>query len=179
MFFQNIQDIYISCYKKSFLFAKSYVHDEMVAEDIVSDSIIKLWQLMKEKDIETPERFLVSIIRNKALDYLRHKAVVTSVKHDIEQQYQRELDLRVSSLEACNPDDIFSSEIVTIINNTIGKLPEQTRIIFKLSRFDNLSQKEIAEKTGLSVKSIEYHISKSLKLFRIELADYLPFFLFF
>lgn len=96
---------------------------------------------MKDRNIETPEMLLVTIIRNKALDYLRHKAICISAKQNIEQKYQRELNLRISSLEACNPDDIFSSEIVNIINDTIAKLPEQTRTIFKLSRFENLSQK--------------------------------------
>lgn len=98
---RSIQDIYLHCYNKSLLFAKSYVHDEMLAEDIVSDSIIKLWQLMKNKVVEKPEALLMTIIRNKALDYLKHQTICISAKQNIEDQHQRELNLRISSLKAC------------------------------------------------------------------------------
>lgn len=175
---KNIQDIYASCYNKSLLFAKSYVHDEMVSEDIVSDSIIKLWQLMKSEVVEKPEALLMTIIRNKALDYLKHQSISISVKQNIEDQHQRELNLRILSLKACDPNDIFSSEIMEIIDSAMLQLPKQTQAIFNFSRFDNLSQKEIAEKTGLSTKSVEYHINKSLKLLRVKLADYLSILLF-
>lgn len=45
-----------------------------------------------------------------------------------------------------------------------------------LSRFENRSNKEIAETVGLSVKSVEYHIGKALKVLRVSLKDYLPLF---
>ena len=86
------------------------------------------------------------------------------------------LDYRIASLEACNPEEIFSSEITEILRKTLASLPEQTRRIFILSRFEQKSVKEISELMHLAPKSVEYHITKSLKALRVALKDYLPIF---
>ena len=117
----TFSDIYAFYYKKSFFFAKSYVHDDLAAE----------------------------------------------------------LSTRISTLEACNPDEIFSEEVESIVRETLDLLPEQTRRIFLLSRFENKSNKEIAEEMKISIKGVEYHISKALKVLRVSLKDYLPLFYFY
>ncbi|MPN35427.1 hypothetical protein SDC9_182925 [bioreactor metagenome] len=61
---------------------------------------------------------------------------------------------------------------------TLAELSPQTRKIFVLSRYENYSNKEIAAELNISVKSIEYHITKALNLFRKNLKDYLPLFYF-
>lgn len=90
-----------------------------------------------------------------------------------------ELSTRISTLEACNPDEIFSEEVESIVRETLDLLPEQTRRIFLLSRFENKSNKEIAEEMKISIKGVEYHISKALKVLRVSLKDYLPLFYFY
>ena len=69
----------------------------------------------------------------------------------------------MSALEACNPDEIFSEEVEKIISATLSTLSEQTRRAFILSRFENKSNKEIAEEMEISIKGVEYHISKSIE----------------
>ncbi len=64
------------------------------------------------------------------------------------------------------------------IKDAIEKLPEQCKIIFKLSRFEELKYQEIATKMGLSIKTIENQIGKALKIMRVELADFLPVIIF-
>lgn len=90
----------------------------------------------------------------------------------------QELSIRISTLESCDPNEIFSNEVENIIQNTLKSLSKQTCQAFLLSRFENKSNKEIAEQMGISVKGVEYHISKSLKALRISLKDYLPLFYF-
>ena len=92
---------------------------------------------------------------------------------------QRELDMRISTLEACNPEDIFSTEVQQIVTATLALLPEQTRRVFEMSRFENKTNKEIAEELQLTVKGVEYHITKALKALRENLKDYLPLFYFY
>lgn len=92
---------------------------------------------------------------------------------------QRELDIRISTLEACNPEDIFSTEVQQIITDTLALLPEQTRRVFEMSRFENKTNREIAEELQITVKGVEYHITKALKPLRVSLKDYLPLFYFF
>lgn len=174
----DFQELYDNWYKRSFAFAKSYVQDEMVAEDLVSEALIRLWKMMSEKEIEYPQALLLTLLKNKALDYLRRETMRQTIEENLADAYQRELSIRISTLEACNPEDVFSNEINEIIRQTLESLPEQTRRIFEMSRFDSLSVREIALKEGVTPKAVEYHITKSLKALRISLKDYLPLLLF-
>lgn len=140
----NFNIIYERNYQRSFMFAKSYVHDDMIAEDIVSDSLVKYWRLISTQKGEATEALLLSILRNKALDYLRHKAVHDAAIENLEEIKKRELSIRISTLEACDPEEIFREEIRTILQRTLQSLPEQTRRIFEMSRFENKTVKEIA-----------------------------------
>jgi RNA polymerase sigma-70 factor (ECF subfamily) len=88
------------------------------------------------------------------------------------------LDIRISTLEACNPDNIFSEEIRAILAKTLQELPPQTRKVFMMSRYEQMSGKEIAEALNITVKGVDYHIAKALKALRISLKDYLPLFYF-
>ena len=175
----SFNEIYTSYYKKSFFFAKSYVHDDLAAEDIASESLIKLWEKLKTEQIDYIEPLLLTILKNKALDYLKHEEVKRTAFESMADWHQQELSIRISTLESCDPNEIFSDEVESIIRETLKLLPEQTRRIFLLSRFENKSNKEIAEQMGISIKGVEYHISKALKALRITLKDYLPLFYFF
>ena len=174
----DFNSIYERNYRRSFLFKKSYVHDDMAAEDIVAESLVKYWRLSLSQEAETSETLLLTILKNKALDYLRHKVIHESAIENIMELNDRELNIRISTLEACDPVEIFSHEIQTIIHNTLQSLPEQTRRIFEMSRFENKTVKEIAEETNITAKGVEYHITKALKVLRINLKDYLPLFYF-
>lgn len=177
----SFNDIYTSYYKKSFFFAKSYVHDDWAAEDIASESLIKLWQRMQSGSMEEKEilPLLLTILKNKSLDYLKHEEVKRAAFENMMDWQSQELSIRVSALEACNPEEIFSEEVEGIIKRTLQALPGQTRRAFVLSRLENKSNKEIAAEMGISVKGVEYHISKALKALRVTLKDYLPLFYFF
>ena len=175
----SFNEIYTSYYKKSFFFAKSYVHDDLAAEDIASDSLIKLWEKLKTEKIDYIEPLLLTILKNKALDYLKHEEVKRTAFESMTDWHHFELSTRISTLEACNPDEIFSEEVESIVRETLDLLPEQTRRIFLLSRFENKSNKEIAEEMKISIKGVEYHISKALKVLRVSLKDYLPLFYFY
>lgn len=175
----TFEAIYKQFYRKAFYFTKSYVHDEMIAEDIASEALIKLWEYVRREEVKHPEVFLLTLLKNKSLDYLKHEAIKANAFHEIKNTHYEELTIRINMLEACNPEEIFTIEIQQILRNTLTGFPEQTRTIFEMSRFENKSNKEIAEEFGVTVKSIEYHISKVLKTLRINLKDYLPLFYFF
>jgi RNA polymerase sigma-70 factor (ECF subfamily) len=161
------------------LFAKSYVHDDWVAEDIASESLIKLWETAKLKDIEHPMALLFFILKNKSLDHLKHEAIKQEALSTLSADGQRELNIRFSTLEACNPNQMFSTEIQEIIESTLNALPEQTRKVFMMSRFDNLSRQEIADTLNITKKGVEYHVAKALKSLQTDLKDYLLLFSFF
>ena len=170
----SFNSVYTTYYRKSFLFVKSYVHDELVAEDIVSESLIKLWERMRLQPVEHVSSFLFTILKNGALDHLKHENLERKAFHSLHELLKRELEFRISILESCDPAEIFSSEIQQIINSTLSSMPERSRRIFMLSRFEHKSNKEIAELFNISVKGVDYHISNTTKTLRIALKEYLP-----
>ena len=135
----TFDNIYSEYYQRCFLFAKSYLHDEMLSKDIASEAMMEA-----RENILNDELY--------------------------------ELDFRISSLDACNPTDIFSEEINRIVNRTLDTLPLQTRNVFRMSRYENKSIKEIADTLNISVKGVDYHIGKALKALRVNLKDYLYLF---
>jgi RNA polymerase sigma-70 factor (ECF subfamily) len=160
-------------------FAYSYIRNRADAEDLLMESMIVLWQ--GRDKWEEPIKLhglLLTILKNKALNHLAHEQVRLRAKENINMHEQRELELRLSSLQACDPEVIFSTEIRQIVNRAIEHLPEQSRRIFILSRYRNIPNKKIAEQLNISVKSVEFHITKALKKLRLELKDYLFYLLF-
>lgn len=176
----NFKNIYNKHYKKTYHFARLYVHNDQVAEDIATESMIKLWRTMKEETVESPLALLLTILKHNSLDYLRKQIKVEEAFETMAEWQQRELSIRISTLEGCNPDHIFSEEIQKILTRTLEELPPQTRKVFMMSRFEQKSGKEIAKELGITVKGVDYHIAKALKALRVSLKDYLPliYFLF-
>ncbi len=176
----SFNDIYNQHYRKCFLFAKSYLHDVDQASDCASDALIKLWESMtRGEEIRNLQAFLLQIVKNQCLNILQHEQVKLKVHDTLGCVAQRELDFRISTLESCDPDFLFSKDIIEIYEKTLLSLPEQTRRIFVMSRQEDLSNKEIADCMNISVKGVDYHIAKALKLLRVTMKDYLPLFLFF
>ena len=148
--------------KKFLSFAYSYTRNKAAAEDILMEAMVSLWENREkwEKDSNL-HALLLTIIKNKSLNYLEHEQVRMKAEEAINTHKQRELDLRISTLEACEPETIFDTEIQRIVYKTLEQLPEQSRHIFILSRYHNAPNKKIAEQLGISIKSVEFHITKT------------------
>lgn len=174
----NFNSIYTAYYRKAFLFTLSYIHNDQAAEDIVSEAIIYLWELSKKQEISSIEAVLITYIRSKSLNYLKHLQVQENVIQLLSDRGQRELEIRISTLEACDPKEIMSEELRLKVKLLLDNMPENTRTAFILDRLEGKSHKEIAEILGISVKGVEYHISKAVKILRENLKDYAPFLLF-
>lgn len=175
---ESFNRIYQEYYNKAFRFANLYVRNDLVAEDLATEAMLKLWETMQKESVEKTASLLLTILKNKSLDYLKVQARAREAIETMENWRQRELAIRISTLEACDPEKILSDEIQCILRETLNKLPEQTRRVFIMSRFEQKSGKEIAEILGITVKGVDYHIAKALKVLRISLKDYLTIFYF-
>jgi RNA polymerase sigma-70 factor (ECF subfamily) len=175
----GFKSFFASWYDRCFLFSKSYVHDDWVAEDIASEALIKLWEITRSQDVESPKSLLFTIIKHKALDYLKHESIRQHTLLSLADSGKRELEIRISTLEACEPEKVFETDIQAIIRTTLLSLPEQTQLIFKMNRFQNMPKSEIAEILGITIKGVDYHLSKALKNLRENLKDYFPLVVFF
>ncbi len=171
-FFRENQETFLA-------FAYSYIRNCTEAEDILMESMISLWEYRKQWDEERSlHALLLTIIKNKALNYLEHIQTRMRVEEDINAHRQRELNFRIATLKDCEPDKIFSTEIQHIVHKALKKMPKQSRDVFMLSRYNHLSNKKIAEQLNISLKTVEFHITKALRILRLELRDYLISILF-
>ena len=178
-YIRNFNLLFEAHNKRFIRFANSYVQDEEVAEDIVSESFMYYWENKEsivEKNISS---YLLTVVKHKCLNYLKHLALEQQARSDSQSLEEWDLQVRIGNLEACNPQQLLSHEIQQLVNEAVQHMPEQTRVVLKLSRYQSKSNKEIAEEMNLSVKAVEYHITKALKILRVVLKDYFPIWLLY
>lgn len=164
---------FFKTYQQKFIrFANFYVRDLAVAEDFTIESLLNYWEKRHLLSQDTnPKAYVLASIKNRCLNYLQH--LQTRSDFEEEKHVEWKLSVRITALEACNPVELFATDIQKIVNETLKKLPGRTKEIFLLSREKNLSQKEIAEITGMTIKGVEFHISKAIKVLRKSLKDYI------
>jgi len=132
-----------------------------LAEDIIQDAFIKLWQNCKKVFFLKAKAYLFTVANNNLLNHIAHKKVVLKY----EQRPHSDLN---------NQDPQFiieEKEFMSKLKNAIDELPEKQKETFLLSRIDKKSYKEIAEITGVSVKAIEKRIHYALLSLRQKLGD--------
>lgn len=172
---QSFEQLFYEYYHKFVKFAGSYLEDVAAAEDIVMDSFVYYWENRKNlPDISNLPAYLLTVVKHKCLNVLRAKRVDVKARENIRDYQVQLLDTSITLLEACNPQELFSSEVTEMIEVAVQNLPERTKDIFVRNRFQNQSYKEIAEELNLSVKTIEKEMTKALKMLRISLKDYIP-----
>lgn len=166
--------VFESYYHRLYSFINQYVYDSEVAKNILQDVFLILWEkksiLLDDSNLSA---WLYTVSKNKALKYLRHKEYVTG-HVEISLLRQSENMLNATALDSIDTSEFAFREIEKIIEHTLSLMPEQVQTVFNLSRFENLKNREIAEKLDISEKTVEANITKSLKLLRVALKDYLP-----
>lgn len=167
--------------RRSFVrFAYTYTRDEVVAEDVVMDAMMACWEARGKLHLDgNPIAYMLSAVKNRALNHLHRLQMMEETALSMSEHAQWELSNRIATLEACNPEELFCSDIQAIIDDTLSRLSDTTRRIFLLNRYEDKSYKEIALLMDMSVKGVEFHVSKALKALRLALKDYwvlMPFF---
>lgn len=175
----KVFNTFYSRYYDSFVrFATTYVKNRDTAEDFVSDSFTKLWEKRGELAPDTNlQAYVLTIIKNNCLNHLKREKLKLNIVNDLKDLQQWELQTRINTLEATDPEEIFSDEIKKLVQKSLNKLPERTLQVFLMSRKQFKTNKEIAELLNITTKGVEFHISKALKELRSNLSDYMPFIL--
>ncbi|HLP94855.1 MAG TPA: RNA polymerase sigma-70 factor [Saprospiraceae bacterium] len=142
------------------------VQDESTCEDLAQELFVDLWNKRESLDIHTSLRaYLKRAAVNKTLNYLKSQKRF---------QYEEADDL--NNMADHSDRDIRQKEsqesLEKVLHAAIDTLPEKCRLVFNLSRFEQLSHKEIAEKLGISVKTIENQITKAMKVLREALTQH-------
>ncbi|MEZ5038424.1 MAG: RNA polymerase sigma-70 factor [Saprospiraceae bacterium] len=146
-------------------FAMQYVQDADAAQDICQKVFIALWE--KREQIDTKQSipsYLFTSVKNRCLNYIR----------DHKKYRSRILDLDGDDMGWTVEEDYFSmEELKEKIEVALSTLPEKCRLVFEMSRYQQMTYKEIAEELDIAQKTVEAHMTKAMKSLRMQLKDYL------
>ncbi len=147
-------------------YAVTMLHKQDDAEEVVQEVMVKLWEGRKNLQISLSlKSFLYRMVHNSCITDIR-KGKVRNM-HAVHVKTHGE----VLSDDASAP--LQKSELERMIAGAIDELPEQCRLVFKLSRFEQMKYAEIAQHLNISVKTVENHMGKALRMLRESLKDYL------
>lgn len=161
--------LFMTFYPKMKAFAYKLLKSEEDSEDITQDVFVKLWSAPELLESEAVGgHFLFTIVRNQVYNFLKHKSV--------EHSYEEYAQVSASKLADVDiHDELHAREVALIIQLSIDNMPEQRRKVFQMSRYEDLSSQEIADKLGLSVRTVDRHIYLALA----DLKKIILFFTFF
>jgi len=141
-----------------------YVRNKETVEDIAQEVFIKLWQKKNQLNITGAiGPYIRRMAINEAISHLRKS------KHYMEDIETADAEKGATEVE----EKYLYKELNNNITDAINTLPPKCRAVFQLSRFEQLSYKEIAERLEISVKTVENQMGKALKVMRRELRSYL------
>lgn len=144
-------------YTTLFQFAVSIVKVREVAEEIVEDVFIKVWNKRKNlTKIANLRLYLYVSVKNHCLNHVTRRGITTEIDPD-------QLDVVCAELVP-NPEDLLlASELLQRVNKSIHELPPKCRIVYKLVKENGLTYKEVGEILNISPRTVENHIAAAIK----------------
>lgn len=159
-----LASIYKENWEMMYLGAYNLVKDKQVSEDIVQDVFVNFWKKRGDLDIKVSlKSYLYTSTIYKTYDYFRKNK--SAIKVELLENFNERI-------QTSNPETkLMDKELQDYLEAIINKLPEKCRIVYNLSRDEQLSHKEIATKLNISTRTVEGHISKALKILRGSLSS--------
>lgn len=146
-------------YAQMVRFAMGYLHDGPVAEGVVQDVFIRIWEHAKNIEIETSlSAYIYRATRNQCLNLIKHEAV--------KRKYEQEQLGEATETYQGGPGSINADKFKGALSLAVGKLPNKCREIFELAKFEGLSYDEIANYLKVSAKTVENQMGIALRKLR-------------
>lgn len=157
--------LYENYYIRLYHFCKGLIKLEHEIDDILQDVFLKIW--LNRSKITSPDTFsayIFTITKNNVISFIRiHEKEIklkaglqdNQILHDFESESKIEY-----------------KELEQRVNNLLEQLPDTSKTVYDYSRKQGLSNKEISDKLGVSVKTVEYHITKTLKYLKENLKEF-------
>ena len=150
------------------LFAKRFIDDRETREDIVQEVFFRLWDKRKQITVtSSAQNYLLTSVRNLCLNYLRRQEVQQPFEESLFDQPDDEEGDRLIQLR----------ELEEQLAQALAQLPPEYRLAFELNRMEGKSLEEVAERMGVSIRTVERYRDKAIALLQTELKEYLPLFL--
>jgi RNA polymerase sigma-70 factor (family 1) len=163
---KEFAEIYRAFWKEMYGAAYGHLRNKTLAQEAVQDVFVKMWLNRNEiRQVENAQAYLLTALRNKIYDHF--DSVACRQKH-------YKLALQTFSEERNAVDDVVVfNEGMSVITDELKKMPEKTETVFRLSGFHRYTNEEIARKTQLSSKAVEYHMTQAIKKLRVRLVMFL------
>ncbi len=141
-------------YKAFYLMACKYLKDASLAEETVNDVFVKIWEDCEKITIETSlKAYIYKAVINRSINLLQKQKTEASQRENLKFNIDENYELR----------QMEENELRVKLYAAIDQLPEQCRKVFEMSRFEEMKQQEIADKLGISIKTVKNHITHALK----------------
>jgi len=154
----DVEALFKQYYPRLRNYATRFVGNIFVAEDIVQECFLKLYEKRFSLSEASPGALLFVMVRNSCLNFMKRKVLA-----ETGDPFHVAADLTPE-------DDLMYEELKIEIEKVMCKLPPKCSEVFRMSRFEGLSTKEIAGRIGTSPQNVEKHISKALEVFRSHFA---------
>lgn len=163
---QAYEHIFKKYYSTLCAYARLYVKDIHVCENLVQDLMLILWENRATITItDSLSGYLFRAVKNSCFKYLDHEEVQSRYLGMMRDRFSKQFE---------SPDFYAIRELEKNIHAAVESLPKTYREAFELSRYEKLTYSEIADRIGVSVKTVDYRICQSLKYLRVALKDFLP-----
>ncbi len=169
---QGDEKVYESVFREFYaplcVHARRYLIDPDIAEEVVQDMFFKMWERRNLMIINTSlVAYLFKSVTNHALNHIKYQSHA--------RKYQEYIGFRVDEYQSVSAHDaLVHADLEKQMIGLVKSMPERRRMIFEMSRLEGLRYIDIAEKLGISLKTVEVQMSKALEFMREKLREYLP-----
>ncbi|WP_037502390.1 RNA polymerase sigma-70 factor [Sphingobacterium deserti] len=155
----TFEELFERYWKRMYAFAVKVTTEEEDAKEIVQDIFKSLWERRESLNIQDAERYLLRSVKLKTMEYIRNKST-----------RQRHHDVILNTTQSEYEDQqVELKELNVQVRSLVESLPKQCKNVFKMSREEGLTNKEIARLLFISERAVEYHISKAVSTLRLAL----------
>jgi RNA polymerase sigma-70 factor (family 1) len=159
------KELYDRYWHKMYLTALKKTQSNEVAEELVQEIFAKIWERRQTLAIENIETYLFTALKYAVISHIR-----TLLKSRQNENIETHTDSLTTEMDAL-PQSTW--DLQAALDQALRFLPDKTRLIFEMSRYDELPHREIASQLDISEKAVEYHITQALKLLRVQLKDFM------
>ncbi len=158
------EQIYNQYWEKVYAVCYNHTKDVEVAKEMVQDIFKSLWERKNELQLQNIGHYLVRSAKFKVFEFIRNKT--NRQKIDDANLYA------CANSSNCTEEQVLFKELKTNVALLVDTLPCQCKKVFKMSREQGMSNREIATELNITERAVEYHITKAMSVLRLKLTDY-------